>query len=221
MTATLRVGVLGAAAFATRHGIPRVHAGYADVLADPDVDAVYVPLPNALHGHWTLRALAAGKHVLCEKPLAANRAEAEEVADAADRAGLVVMEALHYRYHPLAERMRTIVRDELGGVRRVDASVCVPLARSGDVRYQYDLAGGALMDTGCYALDVVRLLGGEPPSVVSAAARTLRADRRVDRAVTAELAFPGGATGGVRASIWSHRLLSITARVQGGHGTPS
>jgi predicted dehydrogenase len=107
----------------------------------------------------------------------------------------------------------------VSGLQIREASVCVPLPRAGDVRYRYDLAGGALMDTGCYALDVVRLLGGEQPTVVSATARTLRADRRVDRAVTAELAFPGGATGGVQASIWSRRVLSITVRVLGGRGT--
>ena len=95
--------------FAAQHGIATVHGSYEELLADPDVDAVYNPLPNSLHAPWTLRAIAAGKHVLCEKPLAANEAEAAEVAAAARSSGLVVMEAFHYRHHPLARRMREIV----------------------------------------------------------------------------------------------------------------
>ncbi|HEX3707563.1 MAG TPA: Gfo/Idh/MocA family oxidoreductase, partial [Mycobacteriales bacterium] len=97
-----------AAAFARKHEIERVHASYDDLLADPSVDAVYNPLPNALHAEWTLKALDAGKHVLCEKPFTSNEVEARQVADASKKSGLVVMEAYHYRYHPLAERMRTV-----------------------------------------------------------------------------------------------------------------
>ncbi|MEU8589259.1 Gfo/Idh/MocA family oxidoreductase [Streptomyces sp. NPDC048664] len=212
-----------AQAFARTHGIPVVHTGYDALLADPRVDAVYVPLPNGLHAEWTLKALAAGKHVLCEKPFTANRAEAERVADAADAAlardGLVAMEAFHYRHHPLAERMREIATSgELGEPRRVEADLCFPLPRFGDIRYDYGLAGGATMDAGCYAVHVARLLGPGEPSVTSATMLTLRRDPRVDRAMSAELAFPGGATGRVRASMWSRRLLSVRARVVGTEG---
>src|SRR5215212_2503761 len=106
-------------AFATKHGIPRVFDTYADLLADPDIDAIYNPLPNGLHAQWTIAALEAGKHVLCEKPFTANAKEAEDVAAVATRTGLVVMEAFHYRYHPLAARMLEIVESgELGTVRR-------------------------------------------------------------------------------------------------------
>ncbi|WP_042390729.1 Gfo/Idh/MocA family protein [Streptacidiphilus melanogenes] len=209
-------------AFARKHGIPAVHTGYDALLADPDVDAVYIPLPNGLHAEWTLKALAAGKHVLCEKPFTANRAEAEGVADAADAAnardGLVVMEAFHYRHHALAARMREIVESgELGTLRRVEAELCFPLPRFGDIRYDYGLAGGATMDAGCYAVHMARLLGGDP-RVTSARMLTLRRDPRVDRAMSAELAFPGGASGRVRASMWSRRLLGIRARAVGDAG---
>ncbi|MFC6002800.1 Gfo/Idh/MocA family protein, partial [Streptomonospora nanhaiensis] len=221
-----------APAFARRHGVAAAHASYAGLVADPGVDAVYIPLPNSLHAHWTLRAIEAGKHVLCEKPMTANRAEAAAVADAADAApGLVVMEAFHYRYHPLAERMRAVVHGaapppgaapgsggELGRVRRVEVDMCVPLPLPGDIRYRYDLGGGAAMDTGCYAAHLARLLGGEEPEVVAARAATLRRAPAVDRAVTAELAFPSGASGRLRASLWSARLLSVGARVVGEHG---
>ncbi|MEW2131768.1 Gfo/Idh/MocA family oxidoreductase [Streptomyces sp. NPDC005435] len=209
--------------FARRHGIPVVHSGYDELLADPQVDAVYVPLPNGLHAEWTLKALEAGKHVLCEKPLTANRAEAERVAEAADeayaRSGLVVMEAFHYRHHPLAARMREIVEGgELGELRHVEAEVCFPLPRFGDIRYDYGLAGGATMDAGCYAVHVARLLGGGAPAVTAARMLTLRKDPRVDRAMSADLAFPGGVSGRVRASMWSRRLLSIRARAIGSAG---
>src|SRR5256712_4397526 len=95
--------------FAARHGIPRVHPSYDELLADPEIDAIYNPLPNALHCAWTIRALAAGKHVLCEKPFASNADEARRMADAARAHGRVLMEAFHYRFHPLAARMREAV----------------------------------------------------------------------------------------------------------------
>ena len=106
--------------FAAKHGIATVHGSYEALLADRNVEAVYNPLPNGLHGKWTLAALAAGKHVLCEKPFTANAEEAEQVAAAASASGLVVMEAFHYRYHPLVTRLLEIVRDELGPIRRVE-----------------------------------------------------------------------------------------------------
>jgi len=100
-----------AEAFALRYGIEKAYGSYQEMLDDPDVDAIYNPLPNSLHGPWALRAIAAGKHVLCEKPFASNANEAAQVAQAAAGSGLVVMEAMHYRYHPLARRMAELLRD--------------------------------------------------------------------------------------------------------------
>lgn len=135
------------------------------------------------------------------------------------RGGLVVMEAFHYRHHALATRMQAIVQSgELGELRHVEAEVCFPLPRFGDIRYDYDLAGGATMDAGCYSVHVARLLGGETPAVTAARMLTLRKDRRVDRAMEAHLAFPGGASGHLRASMWSRRVLSIRARALGSKG---
>jgi predicted dehydrogenase len=208
--------------FAAKHGIRDVRDSYAALVEDDGVDAVYNPLPNSLHAPWTLRAIAAGKHVLCEKPFTSNAAEAEQVAAAASSAGVVVMEAFHYRYHPLAERMREIVHGadgtggELGSVLHVEASVCFPLPRFSDIRYQYRLAGGAMMDAGCYAVHCLRLLGPGTPQV--AAARAALHARDVDRAMTADFRFPGGATGRIEASLWSGRLLSVRARVIGERG---
>jgi predicted dehydrogenase len=114
--------------FAAKHGIAVVHDSYEALIADPEIDAVYNPLPNSLHAPWTLRAIAAGKHVLCEKPFTSNEAEAQEVAAAAKSAGLVVVEAFHYRYHPLARRMLDAVA-EIGKLRHVEAAVAFPLPR--------------------------------------------------------------------------------------------
>jgi predicted dehydrogenase len=206
-----------ARAFAAKHDIARVHDDYDKLIADPDLDAIYNPLPNGLHGRWTRAALAAGKHVLCEKPFTANAAEAREIAEQAAQSDRVVMEAFHYRYHPLALRVEEIIASgELGKLQRVEAAMCFPLPKFSDIRYNYSLAGGATMDAGCYAIHMARTFGGETPEVVSAQAK-LR-DRQVDRAMTAELQFAGGHTGRVRCSMWSSHLLQISVHVFGDHG---
>ncbi|MGW4325141.1 Gfo/Idh/MocA family protein [Nocardia sp. NPDC004573] len=204
-------------AFAREHGIEQVFDGYAALVAAPDIDAVYNPLPNGLHGRWTKEAIGAGKHVLCEKPFTANAAEAQEVAALAVRSDRVVMEAFHYRYHPMTRRAEQIIASgELGELVRVEAAMCFPLPRFSDIRYDYALAGGALMDAGCYAVHMARVFGGEEPEVVAATAK-LRGPR-VDRAMSAELRFPSGHTGRVRCSMWSSDVLRIGARVVGERG---
>lgn len=206
-----------AQAFAAKHAIGRVHDSYEALIDDPEVDAVYNPLPNALHGRWTRAALAAGKHVLCEKPFTANAPEAREIAELAAKSDRVVMEAFHYRYHPLAMRIEEIIASgELGKLERVEAAVCFPLPTFSDIRYDYSLAGGATMDAGCYAVDMLRAFGGSTPQVISARAK-LR-DAHVDRAMTAELQFDGGHAGRVRCSMWSTDLLQLSAKVIGDRG---
>src|SRR5262249_11852014 len=123
-----------ASAFAARHRIPRVHPSYEALLADPEIEAVYHPLPTSLHAPWTIRALEAGKHVLCEKPFSATVAEAEAMAAAAARSGRVLMEAFHYRYHALFARMRAVLQaGELGTVRRLAARLSIPLSTPQDI----------------------------------------------------------------------------------------
>ena len=205
-----------ARAYATKHRIATAHGSYAALLADPAVDAVYNPLPNGLHGVWTIRALEAGKHVLCEKPFTANAEEAERVAEVAERTGLVVMEAFHWRYHPLAGRMLDVVASgELGDVRRVEAMVCFPNLKRDDIRWDLGLAGGALMDAGCYAVHLVRTLAGAEPAVVSAEAKE-RAPG-VDAAMAAELSFDDGRTAQVHCSMQS--LPRVNATVVGDRAT--
>jgi predicted dehydrogenase len=203
--------------FARKQRIPRVHRDYDALLADPGIDAVYNPLPNGLHCEWTLRALEAGKHVLCEKPMAANAEEAERMAEASEKAGRVLVEAFHWRYHPLASRMKQIVGGgELGELRHVEASLCFPMLIPGDIRYRYDLAGGATMDTGCYTISLVRHLAGAEPEVVSAEARL--SSPEVDRWMRAELRFPDGRSGRITCSLFSSTLLKIEARARGDAG---
>jgi len=206
-----------AAIFAKKHDIARVHESYETMIADPDLDAIYIPLPNGLHGRWTRAAVAAGKHVLCEKPFTANAAEAREIVELAAKSDRVVMEAFHYRYHPLTLRIEQIISSgELGKLKRVETALCFPLPKFTDIRYNYSLAGGATMDAGCYAVHMARTFGGGTPKVVSAQAK-LR-DPEIDRAMTAELRFAAGHTGRVRCSMWSADLLHVSANVVGEDG---
>jgi predicted dehydrogenase len=202
---------------AKKHGIARVHDSYEALLADPDIDAIYNPLPNGLHGKWTIAALEAGKHVLCEKPFTANADEAEKVAGVAERTGLTVMEAFHYRYHPLVAKLLEIIGSgELGQIQRIETRMCFPLPLFNDIRYQLSLAGGALMDAGCYAIHQLRTLSGAEPEVTSAAAQ--EKSPGVDRYMKAEMKFADGRTGSIETSMWSKKLLSMGARIEGSMG---
>jgi D-xylose 1-dehydrogenase (NADP+, D-xylono-1,5-lactone-forming) len=149
--------------FAARHGIPRVHGSYEELLADDDVEAVYIPLPNSLHVPWSIKALNAGKHVLCEKPLTRREADAEAAFHAAARTGRLLMEGFMWRYHPQTEELARRAA-EIGPLRVVRAAFGFTLAAedTGNVRIQPELEGGALMDVGCYCVSALRLLCGEP-----------------------------------------------------------
>ena len=205
-----------AATFAQKHGIDAVDTTYQDLVERSDIDAVYNPLPNSLHAPWTLAAIAAGKHVLCEKPFASNTSEAQSVAEAASSAGVVVMEAYHYRYHQLARKMHAIVSEgQLGEIRCVRTWMCFPLPRFNDIRYSYPLAGGSLMDA-CYAAHCLRLLGPGEPTVTSARAKLHGTN--IDRAMTATVRFDNGAHGRLDTSMWSNRVLRLSAHVEGTRG---
>jgi predicted dehydrogenase len=209
--------------FALQHGIPSSYGSYEELLAAPDVDAVYVPLPNSLHATWTLSAIDAGKHVLCEKPFTSNAAEALTVAAAAERSGLVVMEAMHYRYHPLVRRMAALLADGAIGVpSHAQAWTCWPVEDPGDIRYDYGLAGGALMDGGCYAIDCLRLVGsaagaGEPS--ISAALADPMPDRVTDRATAARVGFASGLTGWFESAFTRDGEFLADVHVMGSEGT--
>ena len=204
-------------AFAAKHGIPRVLASYDALLSDPEIDAIYNPLPNGLHCEWSIRALEAGKHVLCEKPLASNAEEAERMAQAAARTGRRLVEAFHYRYHPLAARMKAIIDSgELGSIRHIETHMCIPLPFPNDIRYRYDLAGGATMDVGCYTISLLRWLAGAEPDVTSAAPRV--SSPQIDRYMAADFRFADGRTGRMTCALLSAWLVRVSARVRGERG---
>ena len=153
-------------AYAAEHGIATAHGSYEALLADPDVEAVYISLPNGMHHEWTMHALAAGKHVLCEKPYTRQPHQAEEAFDAADAAGLVLAEAFMYRHHPQTATVARLVADgAIGRLCAVKTTFTFPLHDLSDVRALPELDGGALMDVGCYCVSGIRLLAGEPQHV--------------------------------------------------------
>jgi predicted dehydrogenase len=221
MAAPLRIGVLGAAAiardfagalrestsvrivavasrtlpkaqvFATEFGIPRALGSYEALLADPDVTAVYVPLPNSMHAEWALRAVAAGKHVLCEKPLATSPADARAMFEAAKRRGVYLVEAYPYLAQPQTRKLRELLRERaVGELRLVQAHFGFTVGSLSSIRLDASLGGGALMDAGCYPTSLVRVIAGELPHRVHAVARW--GDTKVDRSLVATLEFPSG-----------------------------
>lgn len=170
--------------------IPRAHGSYEALLADADVDAVYISLPNTLHKEWTLRAVAAGKHVLCEKPIGLNAEEAQTMADAASRAGLLLQEAFMYRFHPQIERLAQLARGgAIGRLWLVRAGFTFTVGSEEDIRLNQALGGGGLLDVGCYTVSISRLLLGEPERVAAAATF----ERGVDVRLSGLLSFPSGA----------------------------
>jgi predicted dehydrogenase len=188
-----------AEAFAARHDVEQVLGSYADVVTAPEVELVYNPLANALHGPWNLTAVRAGKHILSEKPFAANAAEAREVRDAARAAGVTALEGFHYLFHPVVLRAHEILASgEIGELRHVEALTKMPAPPDTDPRWSLDLAGGSLMDLGCYGLHAHRMLapfGGGKPVPVRARGGERAGRPGVDEWMDAEFAFPSGATG--------------------------
>jgi predicted dehydrogenase len=214
-----------AEAFAAAHGVERVYDDYAGVLADPDVEAVYNPLANALHGPLNLATIAAGKHVLGEKPFASNAVEAQEVADAARVAGVTAMEAFHYLFHPVMRRMLDVLRrEEVGELRHVEAVVDIPPPPPSDPRWSLGLAGGALMDLGCYGLHAHRWLASTCELPEPRVERALVVERSgapgVDQWFDVELGLGPHATGRVRCDMAAARQ-EMTLRVVGTRGEAS
>lgn len=215
--ATERIEVVGVAsrdrdraeAYAREHGIPNAHRAYESLLADPGVDAVYVPLPNGLHHEWTLRALAAGKHVLCEKPYSRHPADVEEAFDLAERAGLVLTEAFMYRHHPQTRFAHDLVAGgAVGRLLAIRASFTFRLERPGDVRWRPELDGGSLMDVGCYCVSGSRLLAGEPTAVQG---EQVLAPSGVDVAFHGTLRFADGVVGQIDASFAAPEFQRLEA----------
>ena len=207
--------------FAGRHGFLRVHDSYQQVIDDDDVEVIYNPLVNSEHARWNLRAVAAGKPVLSEKPFAGNAAEAGVVRDAARTAGVAVIEAFHHTYHPLMDRMIELAAgDELGELQYVEARMLMPPPSDGDPRWSAPLAGGGLMDVGCYAVQAIRDLanvrGGEPQLVAARAGETSPYPG-VDGWLAADFTLPGGAAAHLESSM-THHGTDSSLRLVGSRG---
>jgi xylose dehydrogenase (NAD/NADP) len=192
---------------ASRHAVPRVSESYEALVQDPDVEAVYIPLVNSLHKEWTLRAVAAGKHVLCEKPLGMNAAEAEEMGAVAEKAGVLLMEAFMYRFHPRPMAFVDGLRDPL----HLHATFGFSFQDRGNYRMKKELGGGALLDVGCYTVSVARWILGEPDGVAAWARM-----EEVDMTASALLQFPDGATAALWASFESPEEQELTVVTKGG-----
>ncbi|MFJ8778561.1 Gfo/Idh/MocA family protein [Streptomyces sp. NPDC102476] len=210
-----------AEAYAAEHGVERVAGSYTELIADPEVEVVYNPLANGLHGPWNLAALAAGKHVLSEKPSASNAEEAAEVRESAAKAGTVFMEAFHYLFHPVTRRLHEILASgEIGELRHLEAMVAIPAPADTDPRWSLPLAGGAVMDLGCYSLHALRMLApwaGGAPRLLSARGGQRAGAPGVDEWLDADLAFPGGATGSARCHM-AYDTLEMSCRIVGSRG---
>lgn len=158
-----------AARFAANNGNIKVYASYEELLEDPTINAVYISLPNSHHVEWGLKVIAAGKHLLLEKPMAMNAKEAQELENAAKESNLIAFEAYHYRYHPMIKKVKQMITDGLiGNIKSIGVNLCFPVFSGSDIRYNFSLGGGAVMDCGCYCVDVIRYLSGEEFNVLNA-----------------------------------------------------
>jgi len=204
--------------FAEEHGFEKILDSYEEVLEDSDIEAVYNPLPNGLHAVWNLRAIEAGKHVLSEKPSAANADEAKEVLEAVSSSKVKFMEGFHYRYHPVMEKVLELIdTGALGDILHVEIEAGFNLDNPDDHRLDLELAGGSLMDIGCYAVHALRhighLIGGEP-AVKTAVATEREGKPGIDEEFDATLVFPNGASARFVSS-FAFSSPRFTLRVEG------
>jgi xylose dehydrogenase (NAD/NADP) len=176
--------------YAREWGIERAYGSYEALLADPDIEAVYISLPNAMHCEWSIKAVEAGKHVLCEKPLTRQPDEAEAAFDAADRAGRFLMEAFMYRHNPQTKRLRALIDDgAIGEVRLIRSTFSYSLYDADNIRLRTDVEGGALMDVGCYCISGSRVAAGAEP--VSVFGQAWYGESGTDWVFTGSMRFPG------------------------------
>ena len=181
-----------AQAYANERNIPRVFGSYEAMLADPDVDVIYNPLPNSMHTEWTIKAAQAGKHVLCEKPLANTVEEVDEITEAAKKAGVVVMEAFMYRHHPQTLKVKELVDEgAIGKLQLIRGSFTfkMPADRENDVRLNASLGGGSIWDVGCYPISYARLIADAEPIEVFGWQIT-GANSSVDESFFGQMRFP-------------------------------
>ena len=197
--------------FAKQYQIKKTYGSYQELIDDPEIDVVYNALHNGGHAPWNMRALAAGKNVLSEKPSASNAAEAQEVINAVEKSKKVFMEGFHYFYHPVFQKaLATIKSGEIGEITKVESSLLIPPPVDGDLRWSFELAGGSAMDVGCYSIHSQRMickaLTGAEPTVESATANTREKD--VDSKMSLVLKYPNGVTGFAHGSFEQKEMIA-------------
>jgi predicted dehydrogenase len=202
--------------FAVANGIPDAYGSYAELLEDDRIDALYIPLPNNQHKEWTVRAAEAGKHVLCEKPLALNAGECDKMSAAADEAGVACMEAFMYRFHPRIGRIRELLDEGvIGEMRSMYSAFTFKLTNPDNIRLDPDMGGGSLMDVGCYCVNVCRTIAGSEPLEVQAHAQWT--GRGVDEQMAGMLRFEGGLTAQFDSALTMERRECLHVAGTDGH----
>lgn len=198
-------GIDKAAETAEQFGIEKAYASYEELLVDKEIDAVYIPLPNHLHKEWTIRAAEAGKHVLCEKPIALNAEEAKEMEEACAKAGVLLAEAFMYRYHPRYEMVKDAIRSgEIGEIRGIHGTFTFNNAKdAGNVRYRKEWGGGSLYDVGCYPISAARLILEREPEAATAHAFFSPEHDDVDMMMSGLLEFSGGVALSFDCGMWA------------------
>lgn len=194
-----------AKAFAEPLGIPKVYGSYEELIADPDIDAIYNPLPNSAHAEWSIKCAEAGKPVLCEKPLASDAAESQTIVDAFAERDLLFAEAFMYRFHPQTERIQQMVAEgAIGQLQAIQSAFTFPISDEANIRLSKDLAGGAVMDVGCYCINLMRHMTGEEPDTVRAIARFGDVSQ-VDETLSGIVSFPSGVVGHFDSGLRTYR----------------
>ena len=208
------------AQFANQNNIV-AYPDYESLIHSSRIDAIYIPLINSRHCEWSVNALRAGKHVLCEKPIANNLAETRNMVDAASVADRILFEGMHYREHPLMSRVKALV-SEMKNVYRIDAKFCLPLVNPGNHRFEYECGGGALMDLGCYCINAIRFMAysagfTDDPTVTGVNAKCRSPN--VDRSMSATMLWKEGLTGVFQCSLFSRHLYASSLSVTGEDGS--
>ncbi|MEM6768464.1 MAG: Gfo/Idh/MocA family oxidoreductase [Bacteroidota bacterium] len=204
--------------FATDNRIPHVYGSYQQMVDDPNIDIIYIPLPNAMHTEWCQKAMQQGKHVLCEKPLCMNAEEATRLQQAISAYSCQLMEGFHYRYHPVFQAVQQIMQaGEVGDILALESVFTVPPRPEGDIRFQYEMGGGSLMDLGCYCVHILRHLMGEEPEILSA--KAMSPDGLIDWSMETEMAFGNSVQARVHCSFEKHVKYRSDVKVVGTEGT--
>lgn len=198
--------------FAAEQGIPRALGSYEELIADEDIDAIYIPLPNSMHAEWSVKCAESGLPTLCEKPFASDAAEAQSIVDAFAARDVLLAEAFMYRFHPQHAKVKEIVAaGGIGDLQIINCSFTFSISDKANIRLSKPLAGGALMDVGCYCVNLMRFMTGEEPARITASAR-IGDNTGVDEALAGTLAFPSGAIGHFDCGLRAHRQHSYTLK---------